>query len=385
MNLMTTRIAWRNLWRHPQRTFLMIATVAFGSWVILVMWGITDGFFASMTNSQTTQNQGAFQIRAVGYADDPVPSNGLTLEWMASAQAALGDLRIRAMSPRLEAFGMLRSAYGTEGAAIRGIDPTHEPLVTNLQDVLTEGRYLEGPGEVLLSTWMAESIDVRVGERIVLLATGDGGTASQAFTAVGLFSSTVIELERVALIPIDDVRSLTGWAGATAIAVSLPPGASSARAVKQAQGLLEGEPELEVADYFALNPMARLIVQGGTVKMIPFVIMISLLVGFGVANTTFYSVLERTREFGVMTAVGMSRKQLARVILLESVSISAIGFAVGGSIGYGLLLYMSRVGLDFGNLLSGIGDGFVKKRVKSCNPTLGSSQLSPFFSPAATG
>jgi len=56
MNLMIWRMAWRDLWRHPQRTLLMIATVAFGSWVILVMWGITDGFFSSMTNSQTTQN-----------------------------------------------------------------------------------------------------------------------------------------------------------------------------------------------------------------------------------------------------------------------------------------------------------------------------------------
>jgi ABC-type lipoprotein release transport system permease subunit len=336
----------------------MIATVAFGSWVILVMWGITDGLFSSMTNSQTTQNQGAFQVRAVGYADDPIPSNGLTLEELERAETALGDLRIRAISPRLEAFGILRSAYGTEGVAIRGIDPVQERLVTNLQDVLTEGRYLEGQGEVLLSTWMAESLDVRVGERVVLLTSGDGGTASLASTAVGLFSSTVIELKRVAMIPIDDARSLTGWAGATAIAVSLLPGSSSARTVKRAEALLESEPKLEVADYFTLNPMARLVVQGGTVKMIPFVIMIAVLVGFGVANTTFYSVLERTREFGVMTALGMSRRRLARVILLESVFVSAIGFAIGGSIGYGFLLYMSRVGLDFGNLIGDLGGGF---------------------------
>ena len=80
MNLMIWRMAWRNLWRHPQRTFLMIATVALGSWVILVMWGITDGFFSSMTNLQTTQNQGAFQVRAVGYPGDPASSNGLTLQ-----------------------------------------------------------------------------------------------------------------------------------------------------------------------------------------------------------------------------------------------------------------------------------------------------------------
>jgi len=355
MNLTTFRIAWRNLWRHPQRTVLMIATVAFGSWVILFMWGLVDGFFGSMTQAQVSQNQGNFQIRAVGYADDPIPANGLTTEQVASAQDAIGDLRIRAMAPRLEAFGMLRSAYATDGVAIRGVDLVKEQRVTTLQETLSAGRYLASVGEILLSTEMAEDLDVRVGERVVLLASGEGGTASQAFTTVGLFASTLIELQRVAMIPIEDARVLTGWNGATAIAVGLPPGASTTRAVHQARERLASQPNLEVADYYALNPMAKLIIQGSVIKMVPFVIMISLLVGFGVANTTFYSVLERTREFGVMTAVGMSRKQLARVVLLESVFVSAIGFAVGGGIGYGSLIYMARVGLDFGKLLGDFG------------------------------
>ncbi len=349
------RMAWRNLWRHPQRTLLMIAMVAFGSFVILVIWGITDGFLASMTHTQVVQNQGSFQVRAVGYAADPVPANGITPATLTSVEFALSDMRLRATAPRLEAYGMLRSAYATDGVTIRGVDPTQEQLVTDLQTVLSSGRYIANAGEVMLSSKLAGDLDIRLDERVVLLANGQDGTSSQAFRAVGFFTSAVTELEKVAIVPIDDARSLTGWEGVTALAVALPPGASTQRAVTQARGLLEGVPGVEVDDYFALNPLARMMIQGSTIKMIPFVVLISLLVGFGVANTTFYSVLERTREFGVMAAVGMSRRQLAWMVLLESVLVSGIGFAAGGSIGYGALLYMARVGLNFGGFVRGFG------------------------------
>lgn len=353
MNLTTARIAWRNLWRHPQRTLLMIVVVAFGSWVILVMWGITDGFFSSMTRAYVMENQGSFQLRARGYADDPIPENGLTPEQVDAAEASLSGLRIRAMTPRLETSGMLRSAYGTDGVAIRGVAPVKEQLVTKLQENLTAGRYLAHSSEILLSNEMAERLDIRLGERVVLIAHGEKGTSSQAFIVVGLFSSALAGLNRTALIPIDDARALTGWDGGTAIAVSIPPGVSTPRIVTQARACVPAG--IEVADYYDLNPLARIIIQGSVIKMIPFVIMVSLLVGFGVANTTFYSVLERTREFGVMTALGMGRRQLARVVLLESILVSAIGFVLGGGVGYSSLLYLSRVGLNFGRLLGSIG------------------------------
>jgi len=337
----------------------MIAMVAFGSFVILFLWGITDGFLTTMTRTQAVENQGSFQIRATGYAEDPMPSSGLTADDIAAAESALAGLRARAVAPRLETYGMIRTAYATDGVTLRGVDLTLEPHVTRLQDALLEGRYPSGTGEVLLSAKLAADLDVRVGERVVLLASGSGATSSRAFRAVGLFASALPELDRVAVISIADARQMTGWDGATALAVSLPPGASTDRYVGRARSLLADRPNLEVADYYALNPLAKVMIQGSTIKMIPFVILISLLVGFGVANTTFYSVLERTREFGVMAAVGMSRRRLSNMVLAESVLVATIGFAIGGSLGYGTLLYMARVGLDLGSLVgvfsSGVG------------------------------
>ena len=358
MTTTSLRIAWRNLWRHAQRTILMIAIVAFGSWVILVMWGIADGMIRSMTDTQIMYNLGDLQLRAIGYAEDPVPSNGLTAKQVLAAQEVLADAQVNTSSARLETSGMLRSAYGSDGVIIRGIDPDSEQRVTKLQETILEGRYIAKPGEIIISAKMAASLDIRLGERVVLLAQGESGTSSQAFRAVGFFASSLGALDNFAVIPLEDAHAMSEWSGLTSIAINLPTGASTRRNVSMLEKALAGAgiEGIEVADYFALNPFARIMIQGSTIKMIPMVIMIALMAGFGVANTAFYSVLERTREFGMLMALGMSRKLLAQVVLMESVFVSAIGFVVGGGVGYGCLMYLSRHGFSLGGLMANFSE-----------------------------
>jgi len=362
MNRTLLRIAWRNLWRHKQRTILMIATVGVGSLVILVLFGLSDGVIGSMTAAQIQWNQGSFQVRATGYAEDPIVERGLSAVQAAAVVDRLAGLRTAGITERLETAAMLRSAYGTGGVSLRGIDLTTEPSVTRLDEVIADGGYLGGRGQILLSTTLAAELDVRVGERVVVLGAGAEGTDSSAFRVSGLFRPGSIDLEQVVIAAIDDVRAMTGCSGATSIAVALPPGASARRAVAEAKRLLASETGVEVADYFDLNPMARLMIAGSTLKMIPFVLMISLMAGFGVANTAFYSVLERTRELGVMKALGLSRKLLARMVLLESTLVATIGFVAGGGIGYGGLLYLSRHGWDL-SFMAAIGEAVGLPRV----------------------
>ncbi|MEA3239420.1 MAG: ABC transporter permease, partial [Candidatus Bipolaricaulota bacterium] len=227
MSTLSLRMAWRNLWRHTQRTILMIAIVAFGSWVILVMWGIADGMIRSMTDTQIEYNLGDLQLRAIGYADDPVPTNGLSAKQVLGAQKVLADANVDASSARLETSGMLRSSYGSDGVMIRGIDPIREQRVTKLQDTIAEGRYIAGPGEILISAKMAASLDIRLGERVVLLAQGESGTSSQAFRAVGVFVGNLGTLDSIAMISLEDAHAMSGWSGLTSIAINLPTGAST--------------------------------------------------------------------------------------------------------------------------------------------------------------
>ena len=149
--------------------------------------------------------------------------------------------------------------------------------MTHLDELVIEGGYLTAPGQVLISDIVAENLDIRVGERVVILAIGAEGAESKAFTVAGLFQAPSSDLEQTAMASLDDVQAMSGFVGATSIAVSLPREASDSRAVAEARELLAGHTGIVVADYYDLNPFARFMVAGATIKMIPFVVMISLM------------------------------------------------------------------------------------------------------------
>jgi ABC-type lipoprotein release transport system permease subunit len=346
-------MAWRGLWRHPRRTVLMISMVAFASLVIILMMGTIDGFMASMTDSQISIDQGSLKVRAAGYDEDPAPEHGLTIEALAAGEAALAASGIEHVSPRLSFYGMVKSAYDATGIEIRGIDPARESQVTTLPTQIAEGRGLEKAGEVVISRELATTLDVRLGERVVLLAQAESGPLSLAFTAVGFFASGIPSLDKsVLLVSLADARRLSAWTGATEIAVSLPRSQNPDQAAAKLRAAL-GE-SFSVKSYLEANPMLASLIKTARVEMLPMMLILALLAGFGVANTVLFSVLERTREFGVMIAVGMSPKRLGRMVQLESLLASSVGFVVGGAVGYVLLLFMSR-GISIGTTWAEMG------------------------------
>jgi len=287
----------------------MIAIVAFGSFCVIVVWGVTDGWLKTMTHAQISLDQGDLKVFAAGYRQDPVPGHGLPPEALASAWEEVEKIPGAKAAPRLVLFGMLRSAYGAMGVEIRGVDPVHEPQVTELKSRIVEGDWLSGPGGLLLSVSLAESLDVRLGERVVLLAQGERGPASQAFVVVGLYASGFPRLDRATvLIPLEDARGLSGYPGATELVVRLSGGRKEA--TSRLQAALDDD--YEVVGFFELNPMVRDMVRISAIELTPMILILALLSGFGVANTVLFSVLERTRELGVMAAVGMSPKRLSR-------------------------------------------------------------------------
>ncbi len=350
MNLTAGRIAWRNLWRHPQRTALMIAIVAFGSFVIVLFWGMVDGFIASMTEAQVSLDQGSLQIFAAGYRDDPVPQNGLDPDALAAALASADDLDDAHAAARLVAYGMLQSAYGSTSIEIRGIDTAREPNVTTVDRCVAEGRFLGDSGEILISRYTAEHLDVRLGERVVLLVQGVDGPTSRPLVAVGLFDSGLQSLDQLTvLVSIDEARTMTGYAGATSVVLSLPKG-REARA-KASLSTQLGE-RFDVLTYLDLNPLLRDMIRISVIEMTPMILLLALLAGFGVANTALFSVIERTHEFGVMMAVGMSRRRMAQMVVTESILASIIGFLAGGGVGYLIITYLATHGWNLGSTLS---------------------------------
>jgi ABC-type lipoprotein release transport system permease subunit len=334
----------------------MVSMVAFASLVIIVMWGVMDGFMASMVDSQIAVDQGSVKIHAAGYDEDPAPEHGLTAEAVSDAENALAAEGFSDYAARLSVYGMVKSAYGAAGLEIRGIDLAREPKVTTLPSQIAEGRGLLQPNEVLISVELATRLDVRLGERIVLLAQADSGSQSIAVTTVGFFASGIPALDKnLVLVGIADARRLAVTPGATEIVVSLPRMQKADEVAATLRASMGSS--FAVKSYMEANPLLASMIKMARIEMLPIMFILALLAGFGVANTVLFSVIERTREFGVMIAVGMSPKRLGRMVQLEALLTSALGFAVGGTLGYALLLLMTR-GITIGTTWASMAGDF---------------------------
>jgi len=342
-------MAWRSLVRHKARTALMVSIVAFSSLVVLLMWGITAGMMDSITASYVELDYASLKLHRTGYRENPIAASGLTPDEVVQALAAIRALPGARGAPRLVIQGLLRSAYGATGVEVRGVDPALEPTVTRLGTVLGQGRLVESPGEAVVGTRLAQRLDVRVGERVVVLAHGGGRTESVPFTVVGILTTGLASLdERSMIVSIADAQRLAGANAVTEIAVALPrgqPQAATAAALRERLGL-----PFEVLTFDQANPFVAGMIRGSTVEMMVWMLLLALLAGFGVANTVLFSVLERTREFGVMLSLGTTPRRLAALVVAESVLASAVGFAAGSVAGYVLVQYLARVGIPLGPL-----------------------------------
>lgn len=329
-------LAWRNLWRHKRRTLLLSIVVAYATLAIVFFWSFTDGFIDSITANQARYVSAPALITTPAYHSDPDPENALpTLDFVSTLSAS----GLRGAAPRLEFPALLRSPYTSSGALIRGIDPGLEPAVSNVPAAISEGRMLEDPGEIVLGRALAAELDVRLGERLAVDVSSLAGPQAAGLTVVGLIEAgmTIIDQGSV-LVHLDDARRLTGVNTATGVALDIPFGQEQ-RVVSQIQTQL---PEGVTA--YPLQELMGTLAQGlagERLQTLPLGLIFSLFAAITVTSTLVVSVLERTREFGIMIALGLSQQRLALLVVLEAVYSTLIGFVVGLILGYGLSWVMS--------------------------------------------
>lgn len=342
------KLAFRNIVRNRRQTALMVAIVALGTWAMVVTWGVIDGTTDSMLHAQITLDTGQIQIHRAGYLDNPDLGNLLSATEVETLKATLSkDTRIEHISPRLVTEGLLKSAYGTAGVGIRGIEPEAEAQLTDLPQTVVEGHFLNAPGQILLGRSLAQKLDVRLGERVVLQAQGLRRTRSQGFRLVGILNTGLARLDQAtAFVHLKDVEALAQVEGVSELALTLVPRENAQRLSDTLQAAF-GE-DVEVSSFFDLNPLIAVIVNLSLVRIGIIMVLLSTLAGFGVANTITFTVLKRIREFGVVLALGLRPKQLSRLITLEALLISTLGFVMGALLGYSLSIYLEHVGIDFG-------------------------------------
>ncbi len=349
MNI-TWRLAWRNLWRHRRRTWLTVGAMVFCNVLLIFLISVQLGSYQMMIDNSLGAFSGHLQVQHEGFDEDQrirqsVPA---VVERAQQVQDLLGE---EAVAARGIAYALASSEERSFGIQITGVQPEREPRVSTLPGLLRKGRYLSGAdGEIVVGALLARNLRVGPGDEITILGSGrDGSFAAAIATVVGIIDSGIPDLDRalaqVSLPWFQTVFSL-GDHGHSVV-VRLPNLEQVPLAVEALQALRAEHPELVVLDWDQLLPgLQQAIRSDMTTAWVMYAVLI-LLVAFSVLNTQLMSVLERTREFGVMLAVGLSPGRLARLVGLETALLGAMGLGLGVLLGALLALYLQQAGFTF--------------------------------------
>ncbi|RQP27728.1 ABC transporter permease [Burkholderia ubonensis] len=344
--MMLGSLAFRNILRNRRRSAITVAAIAIGLAAMTFLWGFTDGMNREMIENTTRYFAGDAQVHATGYHDDPVLDRAMP-DAAPLLKAVRNEPAVAAASLRLEARALATHGDRSRGVMIVGVVPRDEAKVTILSEAIIAGRGLaEAEPGVLIGEKLAQALELRPGQNVAFVGQAyDGSISSGQYPVRGVFRSKINELDGyVAVMPLNVVRDfLSAPSGATAIALRLRDRATldKSRAALQAH-LGSG---YEVVGWPRLLPMVAVSSRFHEVVTYVVLLVFFVVVIAAVANPVLVSVMERTREFGIMLAVGMSRTRLLRLVLYETILLGAAGLVVGNAIGWLVTGYFSRAGI----------------------------------------
>jgi len=349
--ILNLRLAWRNLWRHKRRTWLTATAMIFSNVLLVFMISLQFGSYDMMINNTLQAFSGHIQVQREGYNDNPKIRNSIP-GIVSLAERLRHSVPGVAVAARGSAFALASSEQRSLGIRIIGVQPSFEPAVSTFPGLVSQGSFLDDPdaAEIVIGTVLARNLKVSVGDELTLLGSGrDGSFAAAVVTIKGVFDSGSADIDRsLAEVPLayfQETFAMQDHGHAIVVAVDGLENIVSAQASVESQ--VEGLDDLTVLDWNLLQPGLKQAIQADLSSAWFMYGVLIILVAFSVLNTQLMSVLERTREFGVITALGIKPSKLASLVMLETALMSLIGLVIGLILGWMLALYFNSVGFTY--------------------------------------
>jgi len=343
------KYALRSLTRHSRRTLLSVLGIGIGCAVALIATAYIRGEGDLIERAAALSGTGHLRVSPAGWL--PQRDDRLRLrDWQQALAIARQTPGVAAATPRARSNGLL--AFGTRvaGVEIVGVDPATEPRLNRVVRSIGAGRYLrpDDRGATVIGQGVADRLRVRLDdELLVTVAARDGNLQSAILRIVGIVRTGSQTVDAtVCQIRLPELEALTGRPGAAEVAVLLErseemPAVQAALQKALPAGnvvhtWIEVLPELKAS--FDLD-------QGFTRLLIGTIILVVLL---GITSAQLASVLERRREFAVLSALGMKELSIARLLLLEAGALGLLGAVTGLLLGVPVVYYLATVGIDYG-------------------------------------
>ncbi len=353
---MLFQIAWRNIWRNTSRSLVVVSSIIIGIWAGIFILSFSWGMYKNNINESVYKQLSHIQIHDPDFKQemDPrftIPDSDSILEQLES------DSRIASVSSRVIATGMITSTTTASGVTIYGINPVSETKQIGLGQNLIEGAYF-GSGkdnEILIGQKLSKKHKLKLKRKVVLTFTDvNSEIVSAAFRVGGIYRSKNISLDEVNVyVKKEHLRNL----------LDLKPSETNEIAIlikdeEQLDSITNYNktlvPNAKIEDWRQLAPELDLIIESFNLYTYIISGLILLALTFGIVNTMLMSVLERIRELGMLMAIGLNKRKIFFMIMLETIYLTLIGCPIGLLMGWLTVTILGRTGIDMSMFSEGL-------------------------------
>lgn len=344
------RIAWRNVWRQRRRTFLIAIGMGVTMAMLVFYDGLVGGFEQAIYGNAIQLLGGNIQVHAPGYGEDPGDKPLLPIEDPdAVVQAAESHPDVVVASKRIVTGGLVTNREGAFAVSIVGVETDKEGRITPVSENISSGRYLKpDDGDVIvIGQGLATAMEIGVGDRITVAGNSTHEqTRQRTMTVVGIFDVGVPSVEKTMIyVSLAEAQSLFGLEGqVTEIVISLEQ-------IGQEPGVInvinKAAPGYEVESWETSIPDLKKTMDMKTGVMGYLGVFLLGIAAIGILNLLMMAVFERTREIGIVGALGLKPREITFLFLLEGILIGLLGAALGAVLGTLITVILGINGLDY--------------------------------------
>lgn len=345
-------MAWRNIWRNKMRSIVIMLSIAIGLFAGIAVLALYKGIMKARIRTSIDAEVGHLQVHNINFKKDFEPKyvivNGDEILKEISKMSG-----VKLAAPRSITNGMLATATGSAGVQINGVIGEQEYVASQLEKKIIEGRLFDTSrkNEVMIGKKLSSKMKLKPGSKLVLTFTDTTGSiVSGAFRVAAIYQSANAPLdERNVYITMEDMNTLLILGNSFHEIVVLLNNDDDVSRIKQQ--LLQKFPGYEIESWQEISPETDLMVK--TTDQLSYILMtiIMFALAFGIINTMLMAIIERTREIGMMVALGTTKLKIFLLVLLETFFLTLAGAPIGILIGWLASNYFNKNGLD----ISGMG------------------------------
>ncbi len=348
------KISWRNIWRNRQRSLTMILAITVGLWGGLFAASIATGLMDQRFKTGVEQEFSHIQVHNPEFLRESHPRHGIA-NWDTLQNELSANDTVVAFSGRTLVSGMIASANMTQGVNLLGVNPQMEAQTSSLKINLKEGEYFKEDmlNPLLLGKSLADQMNVRIGSRLVITFQDlNNELISTSCRVSGIYqtANSAFDQRNIYLLQTD----LNNYLGDTTIVTQ------AAMLLKDhklsddfSDSLQKKHPELNIRTWAEVSPQLAFYNEMGMTMFMIILFIILLALAFGLLNTMLMSVFERVKELGMLMSIGMNKKRVFVMILLETIFLSLSGAASGMAASYLTLLSLKDKGINLAPLGAG--------------------------------